>query len=106
MRMRAPKEGSCDPIAPLELPHSLHAVHRVSPTDELNMVVQSTLPLRTLFFFWKSALKNCLKHFLVIILLIIRKLHLMPVQNPVVIAYLNPNTTFLLFQIKILRYYV
>ncbi|KAJ6975958.1 hypothetical protein NC653_031705 [Populus alba x Populus x berolinensis] len=37
MRMRAPKEGSCDPIAPLELPHSLHAVHRVSPTDELNM---------------------------------------------------------------------
>jgi len=51
MRMRAPKEGSCDPIAPLELPHSLHAVHRVSPTDELNMVVQSTLPLRTTFFF-------------------------------------------------------
>ncbi|OVA07984.1 Diacylglycerol kinase [Macleaya cordata] len=37
MRMRAPKEGTCDPIAPLELPHSLHAVHRVSPTDSLNM---------------------------------------------------------------------
>ncbi|KAB5530174.1 hypothetical protein DKX38_020255 [Salix brachista] len=37
MRMRATKEGSCDPIAPLELPHSLHAVHRVSPTDDLNM---------------------------------------------------------------------
>uniref|UniRef100_A0A6M2ERY5 Diacylglycerol kinase n=1 Tax=Populus davidiana TaxID=266767 RepID=A0A6M2ERY5_9ROSI len=36
MRMRPPKEGSCEPIAPLELPHSLHAVHRVSPTDELN----------------------------------------------------------------------
>ncbi|KDP24202.1 hypothetical protein JCGZ_25859 [Jatropha curcas] len=36
MRMRAPKEGSCDPIAPLELPHSLHAFHRVSATDELN----------------------------------------------------------------------
>ncbi|XP_030485059.2 diacylglycerol kinase 5 [Cannabis sativa] len=36
MRMRAPKEGSCDPIAPLELPHSLHAFHRVSDTDELN----------------------------------------------------------------------
>jgi diacylglycerol kinase (ATP) len=36
--MRAPKEGSCDPIAPLELPHSLHAFHRVSDTDELNMV--------------------------------------------------------------------
>ncbi|XP_022742634.1 diacylglycerol kinase 5-like isoform X2 [Durio zibethinus] len=37
MRMRAPKEGSCDPIAPLELPHSLHAFGRVSSTDELNM---------------------------------------------------------------------
>ncbi|KAF7805883.1 diacylglycerol kinase 5-like [Senna tora] len=37
MRMRAPKQGSCDPIAPLELPHSLHAFHRVSETDELNM---------------------------------------------------------------------
>ncbi|KAE8687778.1 Diacylglycerol kinase 5 [Hibiscus syriacus] len=35
--MRAPKEGSCDPIAPLELPHSLHAFHRVSSTDELNV---------------------------------------------------------------------
>lgn len=38
MRMRAPKGGSCDPIAPLELPHSLHAFHRVSPSDELNVV--------------------------------------------------------------------
>ncbi|KAG2298476.1 hypothetical protein Bca52824_034948 [Brassica carinata] len=37
MRMKTPKEGSCDPLAPLELPHSLHAFHRVSPTDELNM---------------------------------------------------------------------
>ncbi|ERN03531.1 diacylglycerol kinase 5 [Amborella trichopoda] len=36
MRMRAPKEGSCDPIAPLELPHSLHAFQRVSPTDSMN----------------------------------------------------------------------
>ncbi|XP_059662588.1 diacylglycerol kinase 5-like isoform X2 [Cornus florida] len=36
MRMRAPKEGSCDPIGPLELPHSLHAFHRVSPTDTSN----------------------------------------------------------------------
>ncbi|KAH7859836.1 hypothetical protein Vadar_006035 [Vaccinium darrowii] len=36
MRMRAPKEGSCDPIAPLELPHSLHAFHRVSQDDTLN----------------------------------------------------------------------
>ncbi|KAF7848228.1 hypothetical protein BT93_L2179 [Corymbia citriodora subsp. variegata] len=37
MRMRAPEEGSCDPIAPLELPHSLHAFQRVSSTDEMNM---------------------------------------------------------------------
>ncbi|KAJ4976096.1 hypothetical protein NE237_001202 [Protea cynaroides] len=37
MRMKAPKEGSCDPVAPLELPHSLHAFHRVSHTDSLNM---------------------------------------------------------------------
>nr|XP_010924045.1 diacylglycerol kinase 5 isoform X2 [Elaeis guineensis] len=37
MRMRAPKEGACDPIAPLELPHSLHAFRRVSDTDSLNM---------------------------------------------------------------------
>ncbi|XP_060205881.1 diacylglycerol kinase 1-like isoform X1 [Lycium barbarum] len=36
MRMWAPKEGSCDPIAPLELPHSLHAFQRVSQTDALN----------------------------------------------------------------------
>ncbi|XP_015896778.3 diacylglycerol kinase 1-like isoform X2 [Ziziphus jujuba] len=36
MRMRSPKEGSCDPIAPLELPHSLHAFHRVSQSDQLN----------------------------------------------------------------------
>lgn len=37
MRMRAPKEGSCDPVAPLELPHSLHAFHRVSQMDKLNV---------------------------------------------------------------------
>ncbi|KAJ9171022.1 hypothetical protein P3X46_019075 [Hevea brasiliensis] len=37
MRMRAPRGGPCDPIAPLELPHSLHAFQRVSPTDELNV---------------------------------------------------------------------
>ncbi|KAG6657901.1 hypothetical protein CIPAW_04G122200 [Carya illinoinensis] len=34
MRMKAPKEP-CDPIAPLELPHSLHAFHRVSDADEM-----------------------------------------------------------------------
>lgn len=38
MRMRAPKQGSCEPIAPLELPHSLHAFHRISSTDDLNVV--------------------------------------------------------------------
>ncbi|WJX73963.1 Diacylglycerol kinase 5 [Trifolium repens] len=37
MRMKTPKNGACDPIAPLELPHSLHAFHRVSETDELNI---------------------------------------------------------------------
>lgn len=37
MRMKVPKNGSCDPIAPLELPHSLHVFHRVSSTDELNL---------------------------------------------------------------------
>ncbi|PIA34414.1 hypothetical protein AQUCO_03800196v1 [Aquilegia coerulea] len=36
MRMKSPKEGCCDPIAPLELPHSLHAFHRVSKTDSEN----------------------------------------------------------------------
>ncbi|KAK8599388.1 hypothetical protein V6N13_077314 [Hibiscus sabdariffa] len=40
MRMRVPENGSCDPIAPLELPHSLHAFRRVSPTDDLNMAKQ------------------------------------------------------------------
>lgn len=38
MRMRAPKEGTCDPIAPLELPHSLHAFHRLSSSHDLNVV--------------------------------------------------------------------
>ncbi|CAA6658401.1 unnamed protein product [Spirodela intermedia] len=37
MRMRAPKEGSCEPVAPLELPHSLHAFHRVGSGDSLNV---------------------------------------------------------------------
>ncbi|GLT83410.1 hypothetical protein SLE2022_017010 [Rubroshorea leprosula] len=35
MRMKVPKEGSCDPIP--ELPHSLHSFHHVSQSDELNM---------------------------------------------------------------------
>ncbi|PRQ50348.1 putative diacylglycerol kinase (ATP) [Rosa chinensis] len=37
MRMKIPKGGQLDPIAPLELPHSLHAFGRVSDTNELNM---------------------------------------------------------------------
>ncbi|KAK3010954.1 hypothetical protein RJ639_011850, partial [Escallonia herrerae] len=36
MQMKAPKDGSCDPIAPLELPHSLHAFQRVYRMDTLN----------------------------------------------------------------------
>jgi hypothetical protein len=36
--MRIPQEGPCDPIAPLDLPHSLHAFHRVSACDSLNLV--------------------------------------------------------------------
>lgn len=38
MRMKAPKEGSCDPVAPLELPHAMHAFNRVSSIDKLNLV--------------------------------------------------------------------
>nr|XP_011460120.1 PREDICTED: diacylglycerol kinase 5 isoform X1 [Fragaria vesca subsp. vesca] len=37
MRMKIPKGGPLDPIAPLELPHSLHSFGRVSETNELNM---------------------------------------------------------------------
>ncbi|MCD9640322.1 Diacylglycerol kinase [Datura stramonium] len=41
MRTKAPKEGSCDLIAPLELPHSLHAFHRVSQADTLNKAARN-----------------------------------------------------------------
>jgi len=44
MRMKIPKEGNCDPIAPLELPHSLHAFHRVSSTDSSSMVTIFSSP--------------------------------------------------------------
>lgn len=37
MRMRVPKGNACEPIAPLELPHALHAFQRVSHTDSLNV---------------------------------------------------------------------
>lgn len=53
MRMRAPKEGSCDPIPPLELPHSLHAFHRVSEADELNKVRHHTIHyFEILYYIW------------------------------------------------------
>ncbi|WOK97868.1 hypothetical protein Cni_G06576 [Canna indica] len=42
MRMRTPKDGTCDPIAPLELPHSLHAFQRVSSSDSLNVEYSTT----------------------------------------------------------------
>lgn len=45
MRMRVPKEGSCDPILPLELPHAMHAFQRVSESDSLNMVKRFLLHL-------------------------------------------------------------
>lgn len=43
MKMRAPKEGSCDPIAPLELPHSLHAFRGAPQADTLNKVSNSSI---------------------------------------------------------------
>jgi diacylglycerol kinase (ATP) len=49
--MQAPKEGPCDPIAPLELPRALHAFHRVSSSDSLN-VVSSVFPL---VYLWNYA---------------------------------------------------
>lgn len=49
MRMKIPKKGSCDPLAPLELPHSLHAFHRVSPTDELNKVTYHIFPANNIY---------------------------------------------------------
>ena len=53
MRMRAPKEGSCDPIPPLELPHSLHAFRRVSEADEHNIVGHHTFHcFAILYYIW------------------------------------------------------
>ncbi|PIM99514.1 Diacylglycerol kinase [Handroanthus impetiginosus] len=37
MQMRVRKEGSREPIAPLELPHALHLFHQVSSTDDLSV---------------------------------------------------------------------
>lgn len=38
MRMESPKGSPCDPIAPPDLPHSLHAFRRVPKTDPQDMV--------------------------------------------------------------------
>ncbi|VAH80276.1 unnamed protein product [Triticum turgidum subsp. durum] len=40
MRMKCPKRSPCDPIAPSDLPHSLHAFHRVPKTDPEDMQKQ------------------------------------------------------------------
>ena len=49
MRMKAPKEGPCDPIGPLELPHSLHVFHRISQTNKLSVVCFCFLFFGSLF---------------------------------------------------------
>lgn len=46
MRMKSPRKGSGDSI---ELPPSLHAFRRASPSDQANMVIHSFL--RTISFF-------------------------------------------------------
>jgi diacylglycerol kinase (ATP) len=38
MRMKIQENSACDPIAPLELPHAMHAFKRVSSSDSLNVV--------------------------------------------------------------------
>lgn len=47
MRMKSPKKGSLDSI---ELPPSLHAFRRASPSDQANMVIHSS-PANHLFLF-------------------------------------------------------
>ncbi|KAJ4763584.1 Diacylglycerol kinase [Rhynchospora pubera] len=37
MRMKIPEHSACDPLAPLELPHAMHAFKRVSDSDSLNV---------------------------------------------------------------------
>ncbi|KAI4322611.1 hypothetical protein L6164_022288 [Bauhinia variegata] len=59
MRMKAPKEGYCDPIAPLELPHSLHAFRRVSEADELNQATSNFKSL-SLFSTLCSSFDGCM----------------------------------------------
>jgi diacylglycerol kinase (ATP) len=43
MRMESPKDSPCDPIAPFDLPHSLHAFRRVPKTDPQDMVIMLLL---------------------------------------------------------------
>ncbi|XP_062223234.1 diacylglycerol kinase 1-like isoform X1 [Phragmites australis] len=42
MRMESPKGSPCDPIAPSDLPHSLHAFRHVPKTDPQDMVYSYT----------------------------------------------------------------
>ncbi|XP_042063233.1 diacylglycerol kinase 5-like isoform X2 [Salvia splendens] len=37
LRMKTQQEHECEPIVPLELPHSLHVIQRVLPVDDLNL---------------------------------------------------------------------
>ncbi|KAF8079558.1 hypothetical protein N665_1018s0014 [Sinapis alba] len=48
MRMKSPEKGSCDSI---ELPPSLHAFRRSSPSDQANMVLNSLLLRRAVSLF-------------------------------------------------------
>jgi len=59
MRMKTPKHGTCDPIAPLELPHSLHAFHRVSETDELNIVRHYTIHYLSISYYIQLMMTGC-----------------------------------------------
>lgn len=47
MRMKAPKQDSCDTNAPLKLPHSLH---RAFPSDQENIVCHCLLCASSLSF--------------------------------------------------------
>lgn len=47
MRMKAPKKGSCNTIAPLELPHAFHSVF---PSDQEHMVINRFSSLGHLLF--------------------------------------------------------
>lgn len=63
MRMRTPKQGSCEPIAPLELPHSLHAFHRVSESDELNKARHFTIHYFAISYYIHPVYDNWVTYF-------------------------------------------